>query len=201
MIRRSLLSWWRLPFGLGCIGLVLGVLFSFLLPFQRASTMRVLITQPSAAGLDPYTAIKSTERVASSLGELVYTTTFFDNVLSQTKQIDLSYFPQDEQDRRKLWRRTIETSIAPGTGIMTMSAFHRDPAQARLIVDGVAREMARQTPNYFGYNIRVQIIDAPLDSRWFARPQFGQNTLIGLGAGFLLGLVLLLMRGVRNLAE
>lgn len=201
MIRHSLVSWWRLPLGLALIGLVLGVLFSFLLPFQRASTMRVLITQPSAAGLDPYTAIKSTERVASSLAELVYTTTFFDNVLSQTKDIDTTYFPQDEQDRRNLWRKTVETSISPGTGIMTISAFHRDPAQARLIVDGVAREMATQTPNYFGYNIRVQIIDAPLDSRWFARPQFGQNAAIGLVAGLLLGIVLVLMRSLRGMAE
>lgn len=201
MIRHSLSSWGRLPLGLAVIGLVLGILFSFLLPFQRASTMRVLITQPSAAGLDPYTAIKSTERVASSLSELVYTTTFFDNVLSQNKEIDTSYFSQDEQDRRNLWRKTIETSIAPGTGIMEISAFHRDPAQARLIVDGVAREMATQTPNYFGYNIRVQIIDAPLDSRWFARPQFGANALIGLAAGLLLGIVLMLMRNLRGIGE
>lgn len=84
---------------------------------------------------------------------------------------------------------------------MTISAFHRDAAQARLVVDGVAREMATQTPNYFGYNIRVQIIDAPLDSRWFARPQFGQNALIGLAAGLLLGIVLALMRGLRTLGE
>lgn len=201
MNRHTFLSLWRLPVGLALIGAVLGLLFSFLLPFQRASTMRVLITQPSAAGLDPYTAIKSTERVASSLSELVYTTTFFDNVLSQNKEIDATYFPQDEQDRRTIWRKAIETSIAPGTGIMTISAFHRDAAQARLVVDGVAREMATQTPNYFGYNIRVQIIDAPLDSRWFARPQFGQNALIGLAAGLLLGIVLALMRGLRTLGE
>lgn len=201
MLRHSLFSWWSLPIGLALVGGVLGVLFSFLLPFQRASTVRVFITQPNAAGLDPYTAIKSTERVASSLSELIYTTTFFDNVLSQTKEIDATYFSQDEQDRRKLWRKTIETSITPGTGIMAVTAFHVDPSQARLIVDGVAREMATQTPTYFGYNIRVQIIDAPLDSRWFARPKFFENALIGGVIGGLLGMILILLRTLRRVGE
>ncbi len=194
MIRHAWNAYVRLPLGLAVMGLVLALLFSLLLPFQRASTMRVLITQPSAAGLDPYTAIKSTERVASSLAELIYTTTFFDSVLSQAKGVDANYFPQDEQDRREAWRKTIETSITPGTGIMTVSALHRDPAQARLIVDAVTRQMAAQTPNYFGYNMRVQIIDAPLDSRWFVRPQFGQNGLVGFMIGLLFGLILVLVR-------
>lgn len=190
-----------MPAGLALLGVFLGLLFSFFLPFQRSSTMRVLITQPNAAGLDPYTAIKSTERVASSLSELIYTTTFFDNVLSQSKAIDASAFPQDERDRRKVWRKTIETAIAPGTGIMSVTAFHVDPAQARLIVEAVAREMATQVPNFFGYNIRVQIIDAALDSRWFARPHFLQNGLIGMLVGGLIGLTIILVRSLRRLTE
>lgn len=201
MIRHTLLSAWRLPVGLAALGLVFALLFSLLLPFQRSSTVRVLITQPTASGLDPYTAIKSTERVASSLSELIYTTTFFDNVLSANTQIDKAYFPQDEYDRRRLWRRSIETLVTPGTGIMSLTAFHRDPAQARLIVDGVAREMATQTPTYFGYNIRVQIIDAPLDSRWFARPTFVQNGALGAGLGALLGLMIILWRTLRRMME
>lgn len=207
MLRQSLVFAWRLPVALTLLGFLLGLFFSLVIPFhgyspfQRSSTVRVLITQPNASGLDPYTAIKSTERVASSLSELIYTTTFFDNVLSSGKDIDASYFPQDEYERRKLWRDTIETSITPGTGIMSVSAFHRDPAQARLMVDGVAREMATQTPTYFGYNIRVQIIDAPLGSRWFARPHFLQNAGLGAGLGFLLGLLLVLTRRLRRMME
>ncbi len=201
MFRHSIVSSWRLPIGLAIVGAVLGLLFSFLLPFQRSSAVRVFITQPSATGLDPYTAIKSTERVASSLSELVYTTTFFDNVISQSKNIDGTYFPQNEYDRRKLWRDTVETSITPGTGIMSIMAFHRDAAQARLIADAVAREMATQVPNYFGYNIRIQIIDAPLDSRWFARPRFAQNASIGGLAGLLLGVMTLLLRALRRAGE
>ncbi len=201
MIRHTLLSAWRLPVGLAVLGLVFALLFSLILPFQRSSTVRVLITQPTASGLDPYTAIKSTERVASSLSELIYTTTFFDNVLSANAEIDKTYFPQDEYDRRRLWRQSIETAVTPGTGIMSLSAFHRDPAQARLIVDGVAREMATQTPTYFGYNIRVQIIDAPLDSRWFARPEFVQNGALGAGLGALLGLTIILWRTLRRMIE
>ncbi len=192
---------WRLPVGLAFLGLVFGLLFSLLLPFQRSSTVRVLITQPNASGLDPYTAIKSTERVASSLSELIYTTTFFDNVVGSNKDIDAAYFPQDEYEQRKRWRETVDTAITPGTGIMSVTAFHPNTAQARFIVDGVAREMATQTPTYFGYNIRVQIIDAALDSRWFARPHFVQNAVIGAVVGVLLGTMIILLRALRRMME
>ena len=147
----------------------------------------MLITQPNVAGLDPYTATKSTERIASTLSELVHTTTFFDNATAQAKSFDVSFFPTDEHLRRKAWNKAIETAATPGTGIMTIKAYHPDRAQARVLVEAVARELAVEAPNFFGYSARVQVIDAPLPSRWFARPAFLANALFGLLIGFFVG--------------
>ena len=132
----------------GFAGLVLATLCSFLFPLQYASTVRVLITQPNATGLDPYTAVKSTERIASSLSELIGTTSFYDHVI-QTEGVDQSYYTGlDEHARRERWQKTIVSSIAPGTGILTLAAYHEQRTQARLLVDASARELANEAPGF-----------------------------------------------------
>ena len=186
---------WRFLVLTTFLGAFFAFLFSLSTPLEYSSSVRVLITQPSATGFDPYTAIKSTERIATSLSELVYASTFFDNVMQQGKGFDMAYFPSNEYDKRRDWRKTVQIGIAPGTGIMTIAAYHPLREQARILVDGVARELALQTPNYFGSSVRVQVIDAPLDSRWFARPNFVLNTAFGAFMGMLLGLGWVLWRG------
>ena len=171
----------------GCVGVLFSCTASLFVPRAYSSTERVLITQPNVNGLDPYTAIKSTERIASMLSELVYTTTFFDNTLAQARGFDVTYFSADDRTRRKDWRRTIETATTPGTGIMTVTVYHPDRAQARVLVDAATRELAAEAPNFFGYSARVQVIDAPLESRWLARPAFLTNALFGLVLGLLVG--------------
>ncbi len=186
---------WRFLVLVAFLGGLFSSLFSLLMPLEYASSVRVLITQPSATGFDPYTAIKSTERIATSLSELIYASTFFDNIMQQGKGFERSYFPTDEYDKRKMWRRTVEIGIAPGTGIMTLTVYHPIREQAHILVDGVAREIALQTPNYFGSSVRVQVIDAPLDSRWFARPNVLLHAMFGTCIGLLLGLGWVLWRG------
>ncbi len=186
---------WRFVIGMAIAGALLVLLFSLASPLQYSSTVRVFITQLNATGLDPYTAIKSTERIASSLSELVYTTTFYTNTLNQAQGFDAAYFSPDDFLRRRAWRRTIATSVTAGTGIMTVTAYHPNPEQARIIVDAAARELALEAPNYFGSNVRVQVIDAPLNSRWFVKPDFVFNGLFGLLIGFLLGVIWVLLRG------
>lgn len=173
---------------------LLATAFSFLTPLQYSSSVRVLITQPGTAGLDPYTVLKATESIANSLTQLIYSSTFFTNVIQQNASVDPTYFPQDELSKRRLWRRTLDVSVTPSTGILTLTAYHPSREQARGLVEGAAREMALQAPNYFGTSVRIQVIDAPLDSRWFARPRFVSNAALGFFIGALLGTAWILSR-------
>ena len=43
--------------------------------------MRLLIIQRSTLGLDPYTAVKSAERIADNLSQVIYTQDFFNKTL------------------------------------------------------------------------------------------------------------------------
>lgn len=180
-------EWPRLVWG-ALLGVAFLVSASFALPKQYSSTMRLLVVQANVAGLDPYTAVKSTEQIAGSVRELVYTSLVANRVLSETDGLTAGYFPEDEYHRRKSWQKSIEVGLVPGTGILTVSAYHPDRAQARLLVEGVARQIVEQTPN-FGYNAQAKVIDTPLPSRWFARPDVILNGIFGGIIGVFLALL------------
>ena len=177
---------WKLVIGTTLLGGLLALGVSLLQPLRYSSVERILITQTNAAGLDPYTALKSTERIAQNLSELIYTSSFF-NALMSKSQIDPSYFPTDEAAKRKKWRDSISTEVSAGTGIMAITAYHTNRDTATELSIRTAQELVNITPNYFGYAVRVQIIDDPLTSGFYAKPDFVKNTMLGLIAGFLLG--------------
>jgi capsular polysaccharide biosynthesis protein len=191
-IRLIMRSWRQLALTT-LIGLVLALAFSLVQPLQYSSSVKLLITQTNTTGLDPYTAIKSTERIAQNLAEIIYTSAFFDTVVNDGA-VDSGYFPADEINKRRKWRRTVETSVSPGTGIMSVTAYHTERNQATTIAVLTAKELAVQAPNYFGFSVRVQVIDAPVPSRFFARPDFATNAVFGAVAGLLLGLAWVLWK-------
>lgn len=188
---------WKFLIVTAILGAVFALLLSLVTPLEYSSSVRVLVIQPSATGFDPYTAIKSTERIAASLSELAYASTFFDNVMRQAQGFDASYFPSQENDKRKLWRKTLQMNVESGTGIMTITAYHPVREQARILADGVAKELALETPNFFGSNVRVQVIDSPLDSQWFTRPNFLLNGSFGAFVGLLVGFAWMLWKSVK----
>lgn len=181
MVRR-----WRTVGIATLIGLVLALGFSLVQPLRYSSSVRLLITQTNVTGLDPYTAVKSTERIAQNLSEVIYTSSFFNAVMAD-ERIDRNYFPTDEISKRQKWQDTVQTTVVPDTGIMVITAYHTSREQATDLAVQVAQQVSTQAPNYFGYSVRVQVIDDPLPSRFFAKPDFLRNGLMGLIAGFLVG--------------
>ncbi|HPN15317.1 MAG TPA: hypothetical protein PLF71_04380 [bacterium] len=177
---------WKILTAATFLGLALALIFSAIQPLKFSSMVRLLITQTNATGVDPYTAIKSTERIGQNLSEIVYTSSFF-NAVMQQEGVDSSYFSADEIDKRQEWKETVEIGVVPGTGVLQVTVFHKDRAQATLLSIAVAKELATQAPNYFGYSVRLQIIDDPLPSRFFAKPDFVRNGLLGAIFGLLVG--------------
>ncbi len=186
---RLLAASWRGLIGFTALGVVLALLLSLLQPFQYASTVRLLITQPGSVGLDAFTIEKSNERIAQNLSQLLLTSTFFENILAQAQGVDSSYFPSDEYDRRRLWQKSVQIQLEAGSGLMQVTIYHPDANQAKALVLAATNELAKQAPNYFGSAVRVQVIDAPLNSRWYAKPNFMDNAIYGALIGFMLGII------------
>ncbi len=179
-------SWMRLLWS-AVLGAVLAAGVALAFPWKYSSSMRLLVVQANVAGLDPYTALKSTEQIATNVRELVYTSLVANRVLSETPELDAASFPQDEYRRRKAWQEAVEVGVTPGTGIINLTVYHPDREQARLLVQGVARQVIEKTPN-FGYNAQAQIIDTPLPSRWIARPNLLQAAAYGAIIGLMLAI-------------
>jgi len=179
------------------VGLVLAVVFSFLRPLEYSSTVRLLITQ-NVGTVDAYTAARSAERIAEDLATITYTTSFYDKVMSAGYGIDESYFPEDDYKRRKKWNKMVNTTVARGTGLLTIKAYHTDIAQAEQIAHAIAFVLTNEGWTYTsGVNITVRLVDTPLNSRWPMRPNIPANAFSGFVLGGLAGALYLMIQAER----
>ncbi len=153
-------------------------------PLKYGAEARLLITPRATPGVDPYTSSKAAERIAQNLAEVVGTSQFFSRVIAVPGSgIDVSYFPTDELQRRKLWSQTIDASVTYNTGILGITAYHTNKAQAVAIASTVAGVLGG-TGNDFAVNAAdYRLIDSPVASQYPQKPNF----LAIAVAGFLLG--------------
>lgn len=187
-----LLNGWLTIVLAGVIGAAIAILLSLLRPLEYSSTTRILITQELGA-VDAYTASRSAERIADDLASVVYTSTFFDKVMSSGYAIDSSYFSDDEIKRRTEWQDAVSASVSRSSGLLSITAYHTDVDQAEELATAVAYVLTTEGWTYTsGGNITVQVVDAPLNSRYPVRPNLLVNGFSGLvlgllgGAGYLL---------------
>lgn len=182
----------------GLLGMVLALVVSFIQPLKYSSTVRLLILQDAGLSVDAYTASRSEERIAENLSTIVYTTTFFDQVLNSGFSIDERTFPIDDAKRRRAWGKTVTATVSRGTGLLTISAFHTDVRQAEQIVRATAFVLTEKVSDYTsGSNIDVRLIDAPLNSRWPVKPNILANIISGFVLGALVGVAYLLAQSER----
>lgn len=195
---RDILLNWHTVVMFGLLGLVLALIISFVQPLKYASTARLLILQDVGSGVDAYTASRSEERIADNLSTLVYTSTFFDQVMSAGFSIDESIFPDDPSKRRKAWGRTVKATVSRGSGLLSITAYHRDVTQAEQLVRAMAFVLTSQVGEYTsGGNVSARLVDEPLNSRWPVKPDVLANLLSGFVLGGFVGVAFVLLHSER----
>jgi len=158
----------------------------------------LLILQDVGLNVDAYTASRSEERIAENLSTIVYTTTFFNEVINSGFSVDEKFFPLDDAKRRRTWVKTVSPTVARGAGLLTIAAFHPDIRQAEQIARAVAYVLTTKVGDYTsGSNIQVRLIDDPLNSRWPVKPNIVANSVSGFVLGLLVGVAFLLARAER----
>lgn len=175
-------------FAFALIGAVLGLVGSLVQPLEYSSTLSLLIVPKNVSSVDPYTALRSIDRIADSLSQVVITSTFFDKVMAHDTAIDQSQFSADETKKRKKWRKTINVTVNRGTGLMRLTAYHVKAPQARIMVESVAAVLIAEGWQYVGGNLEIKLIDAPLESRFPVRPHIPAMVFGGAITGMLFGL-------------
>lgn len=168
----------------GLLGLVLALIVSFVQPLGYSSTVRLLILQDVGSSVDAYTASRAEERIADNLSTLLYTSTFFDQVMDAGFDIDQTVFPDDASKKRKVWGNMVKATVARGSGLLSITAYHRDIDEAEQIVRAIAVVLTERVDEYTsGGSVDVRLVDDPLNSRWPVKP----NILVNILSGFILG--------------
>lgn len=193
----TLINFWHSIALFAAIGFFLGVALSFLRPLEYSSTTRLLILQQIGA-VDAYTASRAAERVADDLANIIYTTTFYDKVIAASSNIDQDYFGDDEHKLRKKWGRTVDATVARGTGLLEIRVYHPDVEQAELIARAVAAVLVTEGWTFTsGGSISIQQVDEPLNSRWPVRPNIPVNGFTGFFLGGLAGVAYVFLKAER----
>lgn len=173
---------------------LLSLIFSLVQPFKYESEVNILVIQKSSLGIDAYSASKSAERIGRNLGQIVYSSSFLSKVLNSGYEIDKSYFPAEEDQKRDFWEKTIATEVPANTTILHVSVFHEDKEQATIIAQAVAYVLDQEVEEYVGISdVDLKVVDAPLTSTFPVKPNIILNVILGLVVGFFLAVAIVMV--------
>lgn len=171
------------------IFIILAIILTIIQPFKYGSSSQVLIIQNTASP-DPYTASKSTEYLSNILAKVIYSNSFFENVLNSGYAINKSYFGQTVKDQMKTWSKTVSAKAINDSGIISINIYHTDRSQAELINRAVVYTLQTKHGLYHGGgdNISIKVIDEPITSNYPVQP----NLILNFSLALVLGLVFFL---------
>ncbi len=179
--------WKRIIVGGFLLALFAGAI-SFVFPLEYRADAQMLVVSRTRYGVDPYTAVKSAERVGENIARIVGTDIFFAQVLSQPGfQLDTNRFVgTTERVRRKRWEQAIDASVSFGTGVLNISAYHTDPAQAKAYASAVMETLVERGWEYVGGDVSLKIVNQPVVTAIPVRPNIMLNVLAGFALGVLI---------------
>lgn len=181
-----LLSRTKFLFAIGILVAILCVIISLFFPLNYSATSGVFVIPRQGFGVDPYTVIKSAERLGENLARAVESSEFRDKVLGSEPAIDISSWPATERSRRRFWNRIIDTNVLPGTGLLEVTAYSPDPRQAEILSRAVVKTLTQSGTEYIGAQVSFKISDDPVASRFPVKPNLIVNAIVG----FLFGIIL-----------
>ncbi|MFC1598716.1 YveK family protein [Patescibacteria group bacterium] len=170
------------------VTIVFALIVSLIQPFQFAASTKILIIQKQERNLDAYTATKSAERIGKNLVNIIYTSSFYNEVISANSEI-VSKFPTDSVKRRKMWNENIKVSVIPETGILEVKVYDVDRKYASELVKTIAFVLVDKGADYHGggTDVEIKIVDDVFISKYPVRPNIFVNLALAVIIGVLLG--------------
>lgn len=181
------------------VGILCGLIgggATLLFPLKYRADAQVYILSQARFGVDPYTVAKSGERIAENLAQVMRTDDFYEKTKAETAySVDWTYFENKEpRKKKKLWERTISPSVVYGTSVLTVSAYHKDPAQATAIAGAAASAVVTKSFEYVGGDVSIRLVGRPIATQFPVKP----NPLTNALAGALIGILFTAVAVVRK---
>ncbi len=179
---------WKFIITSGVFLAIVTTALTFIFPLQHRADAQVFIISQSRQGVDPYTTIKSAERIGENLAQIISTDDFFQKVITREgSDINKNYFfDKTDRQRRKLWKKTLNGSVVFGTGVFNLSVYHQDPNQANKIVGAAAGALVSEGWQYVGGDVIIKLVNQPSVTKYPVRPNLILNILLGFIIGVLL---------------
>lgn len=190
LVRRS-----KIIFAVGLLFALLGLGASFAGSLEYRADAGVLIVPKTRFGVDPYTVVKSAERVGDNLAAVMKTDDFRAKVKATAPSLDWAEFDaQTAREQRRLWPRMVSASVVYGTGVLRVSAYNVDANQAVAFAAAAAETLATKGFEYVGGDMTIRVVDNPVVTPWPVRP----NIPVNMALGFVVGVLIMSVIVVRN---
>lgn len=191
LIRRS-----RLIIFAGVVLAIVAAAVSLLFTLEYRADAQVLIMSKSRYGVDPYTAVKSSERVGENLLQVVKTNDFFLKVMNQPGYaIDKSRFENvSERVKRERWQKALSVSVVYGTGVLNVSAYNKNKASAEQLASAAAQALVDSGWEYVGGDVGFKLVNQAVATNYPVRPNLLLNAILGFVVGAVLMSILVLRR-------
>lgn len=162
---------------------------------EYSSTIQIFVKQRYTL-TDSYTATKSAESVSSNLAEVIRTSVFFDEVVANSTINFDELLSMNEMERRKAWKKKVETEVIVNTSQLRITAYDVDPTTANAIAQTVAQVLITQGSEWHSSpdTIQLKIVDTALSSRYPVRPNILLNALAAAVIGGALGFLTVFLR-------
>lgn len=149
---------------------------------------RLLVVQ-NTFNTDAYVLSKSNEYLGALFAEIVYSSSFYDQVLNSQYNVNKNYFSGTYSQQIKKWRNVVETKTQGNTGIIEINVYHPQSSEAKKIALAVNDILINKNQAYQGgQGVRLNIIDQPIASNYPNKPNLINNLLIALLASLLFAL-------------
>ncbi len=191
---------WKLLVFSGLVVAVLSLLFSLIFPLKYRADAQVLIIAKSRTGVDPYTIVKSAERIGENISQVVGTNDFYEKVILQANSdLDREIFEKlPEKNKRKLWQKTVNTSVVYGTGVLNINVYHKDQAQAKQLADAVANTLVSRGWEYVGGDVTIKVVNNAIVTNWPVKPNLVVNAILGFIVGVMVMAGLIFKKNYKN---
>lgn len=178
------------------LAFVAGVV-SLAFPLEYRADAQILIVSKSRYGIDPYTAVKSAERVGENVVQVLASDVFYQSVLEEAEPgAPTTYFSEapNDRERRKRWEKAVNASVVYGTGVLNVSVYATTKEGAVALSKAVADALVNRVADYIGGDVSLKIINAPVPTNVPVRPNIPLNIGIGFVAGLFLSAVVVIRR-------
>jgi capsular polysaccharide biosynthesis protein len=166
----------------------LSLAITFISPLEYRATTKLLITQNDNSG-DAYTLSRSNQFLSSVLSEVVYSSSFFDQVLRAGFNIDQTIFSSDQNKNMKKWHHMVSARSIGDTGMIVIDTYNKDKYQVSQVNQAVAYILQTKNSLYHGLGdkVSVKVIDKTSVSDWPVKPNIILNAILGVIFGLIIG--------------